>query len=170
MLSLAEADQLVTRHLGNSPRAAHSRFVGYLMQRLAAIFRADPETWQIVGLCHDLDYFDTASDRTQHGLVAVAWLGERISAEASDAIAAHDHRTGARADTRLAGMLKLADAVAVIDQRLGRNAFGADSTYVSLRERLADRSFLADIVERNVGRHGLSFAQIGDTLSSAPSQ
>ncbi len=61
MLSVAEAALLVSRHLGDTPRAAHSRLVAYLMRHLAGTFAADADLWEIVGLCHDLDFFKFGS-------------------------------------------------------------------------------------------------------------
>lgn len=67
------------------------------------------------------------------------------------AIAAHDHRTGIRSDTLIADMLNLADAVAVIDKRFGRDLFTPadnDDPYATLRNHLGERAYLADILDR----------------------
>ena len=61
MLSTAEAIQLLNQHLGGTPRAAHSRFVAYLMRQFAGVFAADANLWEIVSLCHDLDFFTESS-------------------------------------------------------------------------------------------------------------
>ena len=57
MLTTADADLLIHRHLGETSRANHSRFVGYIMRQLAGVFAAPAELWEVVGLCHDLDFF-----------------------------------------------------------------------------------------------------------------
>jgi predicted hydrolase (HD superfamily) len=106
MLTTAQADILVSKHLGATPRAAHTRFVAYLMRQLAREFAADANLWEIVGLCHDLDFFETCENRSQHGLHTIQWLGDKIPAEAQSAIASHDHRTGVLADSLLADALK----------------------------------------------------------------
>jgi hypothetical protein len=173
MLSVTEADVLVERHLGDTPRAAHSRLVANLMRRLAGIFAADADLWEVVGLCHDLDFFQTASDSSRHGLLTVEWLADGIPEEARQAIAAHDHRTGVQAETLLADMLKAADAVAVIDQRLGRRVLcGVDQVdpYPAMRSQLGKRSYLCDILQRQVAKHGLPFARIVECVAAAPSQ
>src|SRR5262249_17277001 len=120
MLTAPEADLLVSEHLGTTPRAAHARFVAYVMRQLAQTFAVDAGLWETVGLCHDLDFFKTRDNRSQHGLLTIQWLGDRIPVEAQTAIASHDHRTGVRSDTLLADMLKIADVIAVIDAELGR--------------------------------------------------
>src|SRR5690242_17424822 len=123
MLSTTQALALIDQHLDDTPRAAHSRFVAYLMRSLASRFSADSQLWEVVGLCHDLDFFHIGDDWSQHGLVTIRWLAGLLPDDVLQAIAAHDHRTGVQSDTPLADMLKLADVVAVIDQRLGRTQF-----------------------------------------------
>lgn len=173
MLRTVDADRLVERYLGDTPRAQHSRFVAYVMRQLAPCFSAPPDLWEVVGLCHDLDCFQTASDWSQHGLTTVKWLGDSIPVEAQNAIAAHDHRTGVQADSLLADMLKAADASAIIDQRLGRDLlYVADPAdpYATLRRQFGDRSYLSDILERYSTQHGLPFSRIVEIVAHAPKQ
>ena len=173
MLSVADANLLIDHHLGDTPPAAHSRFVGYVMRRLAGMFAADADLWEIVGLCHDLDFFETSGDGSQHGLLTVKWLSDGIATDAQHAIGAHDHRTGFQADTLLADMLKAADAIAVIDQRLGRSWFcDMDLTdpYTMLRRQIGDRPYLCDMLQRYTGKHTLSFARIVGIMAGAPLQ
>ncbi len=41
MLSKAEALDLIRKHLNDTPRAAHSRFVAYVMRELASVLAAN---------------------------------------------------------------------------------------------------------------------------------
>jgi RimJ/RimL family protein N-acetyltransferase len=151
MLTIEEAQELVDRHLGSSPRAEHSRLVADLMLGLAQIMGADATVWEVVGLCHDLDFEVTVNDPTQHGLVTGRWLDGKLPAEALLAIAAHDHRTGIICHEPLADMLKLADVLAVIDARLGRDWLGLledANAEAKLRERLPGRAYLVDMLLR----------------------
>jgi hypothetical protein len=171
MLTTADADLLINQHLGDTPRAAHSRFVGYLMRRLAGIYAADADLWEVVSLCHDLDFFQTSGDWSRHGLLTIEWLGDRIPTDAQHAIAAHDHRTGVKADTLLADALKAADAITVIDERLGRRLLcGVDpaAPYTMLRSQLGERSYLCDMLQRFAEKHGLAFATIVEIVTGAP--
>ncbi|KYK48746.1 HD domain-containing protein [Bradyrhizobium diversitatis] len=173
MLRVLDAGLLVKQYLGDTPRANHSRFVAHIMRELAPTFSASADLWEVVGLCHDLDYFHTSNNLSQHGLVTVSWLGDNIPVEAQHAIAAHDHRTGVQANTTLADMLKMADAVAIIDERLGRGAIlGADRAepYTALRRQLGARSYLSDIVERYSEKHAISFDRIVEIVALAPKQ
>jgi predicted hydrolase (HD superfamily) len=173
VLDRKEALDLISGHLDDTPRAAHSRFVAYLMHEFARVLDADVGLWEIVGLCHDLDFFATSADLRQHGLLTMRWLNGRLPDDALRAIGAHDHRTGLNADTLMADMLKLADTVAVIDKRFGRAVLRrADDRdpYATLRIDFGDRSYLADILRRVADKHGLSFAWICDILEAAPPQ
>ncbi len=115
------------------------------MREFASVFAANADLWEITGLCHDLDFFVTSCDWSQHGLLTTRWLAGQLPDDALVAIAAHDHRTGVRSDTLIADMLNLADAAAVIDKRFGRDLFtqaDSDDPYTALRNRLGDRAFL----------------------------
>jgi hypothetical protein len=173
MLSAADAELLINQHLGDTPRAAHSRFVAYMMRQFAGMFAADADLWEVVGLCHDLDFFQTSGEPSQHGLVTIEWLGDRIPADAQHAIAAHDHRTGVQADTLLADSLKAADVIAVIDEKLGRRLLcdvDQAAPYTMLRSQLGDRPYLCDMLQQYTDKHGLPFARIVEILTKAPPQ
>lgn len=173
MLSPADADLLVTQHLNDTPRASHSRFVAHIMGNLAKTLAAPVELWEVVGLCHDLDFFHIEGDWSRHGLVTVEWLGDRIPAEARQAIAAHDHRTGVESDSLLADSLKAADAIAIIDERLGRSSFTkADpaNPFAALRGQLGHRTYLIDMLEGYCKKHALPFERIAGIVAKAPEQ
>ncbi|AZO76970.1 MULTISPECIES: HD domain-containing protein [unclassified Bosea (in: a-proteobacteria)] len=173
MLSIAEANALVAQHLGDAPRANHSRVVAHVMRRLAEALSQPAALWEVVGLCHDLDFFEVHGDWSRHGPLAVEWLGDRIPPEAQHAIAAHDHRTGIEADSLLADSLKAADAITVIDEKLGRQALRAIDTaspYAALRSQLGRRAYLADMVEHYALKHGFVFERLVGTVADAPEQ
>ena len=173
MLSGANASLLISKHLGDTPRATHSRFVAHMMRQLAGVFAADPDLWEIVGLCHDLDFFETLGDPSQHGLLTIKWLDDRIPIEAQRAIAAHDHRTGIQADTLLADMLKVADVIAVIDAKLGRRLLSnldQNDPFTELRRQLGDRPYLCDMLERYAEKHALPVERVLNILVASPLQ
>jgi hypothetical protein len=164
MLSVADAERLVSQHLGDTPRAAHSRFVAYLMRQLASECAADADLWEVVG---------TRDDPARHGLLAAQWLGDGISPDARRAIEAHDHRTGVTAETPVADMLKLADVLAVTDARLGRATLATlddGAPLAALRTALAGQPYLCDMLERYAAKHGLALKRIAAILTAAPPQ
>lgn len=173
MLDPAQARVLLQHALQATPRAHHSECVAYLMKQLASHFHEDTQLWEVVGLCHDLDFLTTRTDPTQHGLVTAAQLHDHLPPAARNAIAAHDHRTGVLAQTRLADLLKVADALAVIDTYLGRDwlarlAATDDPTYAQLQAALADRPYLVDLLRLHAAPHGLSLPFLIRLLLGAP--
>ncbi len=169
-LSLAEAEQLVAERLGLSPRAAHSRFVGLVLQQLAIELGADAGLWQVVGLVHDLDYFAVEGDWNRHGVLTAAWLAGRLPDEALAAIAAHDHRTGVLSSTQLAELLRLADGLAVLDETAGRETTVMALRHGALETVSGSRSFLVEIIGGTAARHGVRLATLAALLAALPRQ
>ena len=169
-LSLAEAEQLVAERLGETPRAAHSRFVGLVMRQLATERGADAELWQVVGLVHDLDYFAVDGDWSRHGVLSAAWLAGRLPGDALAAIQAHDHRTGVRSDTQLAELLRLADGLAVLDETAGRETTVAALRVEALQTVTGSRPFLVDIIGGTAARYGMTLAMLAGILAALPPQ
>lgn len=164
------AEALLVRHLGGSPRAGHSRAVGGLMAALATRLGADAALWQAVGLVHDIDYFAVGGDWSRHGIVAAEWLADVLPPEALAAIRAHDHRTGIAAEGPLADALKLADALAILDQHAGRAALLEAGTFDEWRSLAGVRPFLVDIIAERQARLGLGVAELGEMLHLVPEQ
>jgi predicted hydrolase (HD superfamily) len=147
---IEEARNQVVARLGSSKRAEHSVFVGHIMRLLATRLGTDITSWEAVGLCHDLDFFDTTEDRRQHGILATSWLANDLPPEALDAIRAHDHRTGIKTDTPIAGALKLADALAIAVETAGREAIVcllAVNNKEELRSVLSSRPYIPQMIE-----------------------
>ena len=168
-----EAQALVTLHLGGRPRAAHSIFVGELMARFAAFEGHDAQLWAVTGYCHDLDYYLVDGDWSQHGIIAAQLVADCLPEEALLAIRAHDHRTGVTSDGKLADMLRLADAVAVLDHKVGRAAIMEmihDSAASVVMRHLQERPWLGDMIDRLAGEHGICWDDITGVLGDMPLQ
>lgn len=170
-LSIAEAEALVEERLGATPRAAHSRFVARLMGGLADRLGEDRTLWMVVGLVHDLDYFEVEGNWSRHGLQTERWLEGRLPEAALAAIMAHDHRTGVRSDTPLADMLRVADALAVLDEGAGRDAtLDGLGTADKLRILAGERGYLAEIIAGDGERHVLPLPALAEILAPLPRQ
>lgn len=157
-LTIAEAEQLVAADLGDSARGAHSRDVAELMARLAGQVGGDPDLWRIVGLCHDLDFFEVGNNWPEHGVRTAARLNGRLPDEALRAIAARDHRTGFTEESMMADMLKLADALAVACEHVDTDTILGPSA--ELRARIGGRIYLADMIERFAARHRIDLFRV----------
>ncbi len=144
------------------------------MKHLANLLDEDAELWQITGVCHDLDFAETESDRSQHGLVAAEWLKSDLPPVALLAIQAHDHRTGVVSETRLADALKLADALAIGEITAGRqtmvSALAKPDHGAAMRSILRERPYLPDIILSYPKKLGISLVATADFCSAAPPQ
>ena len=174
MLSAREANNLILIHLGESLRARHSVFVGFLMARLATMLGEDCVLWEVVGLCHDLDFEATADDRSRHGLLAAEWLEDDLPEVALLAIRSHDHRTGIISNTALALALKLADAVAIGELDIGRDAMIEALSAVSptdrLEEALSARPYLPLLIIQPAVELSIPLAAVASICRTAPEQ
>ncbi|WP_269581000.1 HD domain-containing protein [Roseibium sp. Sym1] len=172
MMTTAQAQNELDRHLAGSRKARHSQIVSHLMKNLAETKRQNAELWEVVGLCHDLDDDVTKSNRQLHGIVTARWLEDRLPEEALEAIKAHDHRTGIQSHTELADALKLADALAIAAEDAGREFIAqihTDSGWQNLSARLAnDRPYLCPIIAELAGRMNLGNSDLVRMFEKAP--
>ena len=56
MLSIIDAELLVKTPLGRDGASGSLAVVAHIMRELAPQFSASADLWEVVGLCHDLDY------------------------------------------------------------------------------------------------------------------
>lgn len=168
LLGPTEARQLVALELGESNVARHSAFVGDLLAILAQRLHEPVALWQTVGYCHDLDYFAVEGDWSRHGLITADKLAGRLPAVALEAIAAHDHRTGRKLESRLAHLLRYADAVAVLDENIGRARLV--EAIVLGRSLMPQKPYLEVMVREIGGREGLELSIVPALLAELPEQ
>lgn len=173
LMRLIEAEAWIIAKLGATPRAEHSRFVGYLMRGLGERFEPDEdEIWEMAGLLHDLDFFVVAGDWHIHGRTTAAWLEGRLPIPAMIAIAAHDHRSGILSDAPMSEALRLCDALAVLDEAAGRVAMlaalhGGEAAIDALA---GESGYLADMIVRLAQSRGLELTDLAQLLVRLPEQ
>ena len=112
VLTREEALSLVRSRVRDDRYVKHMLAVEAIMRRLAERLGGDPELWGLVGLLHDLDFEETRSDPSRHGLVAAEALKGLLPEEALRAIKAHNfEHTGVEPTTPMEKALVAADAV-----------------------------------------------------------
>lgn len=173
LMRLIEAEAWVIAKLGATPRAEHSRFVGYLMRGLGERFEPDEvDIWEMTGLLHDLDFFVVAGDWHIHGRTTAAWLEGRVPLPAMLAIASHDHRSGIVSDAPMSEALRLCDALAVLDQVAGRQAMRAAlrGGEAGVDALAGERGYLADMIVGLSQSLGLELGTVAMLLGGLPEQ
>jgi putative nucleotidyltransferase with HDIG domain len=65
-MNRAEASRLLKEQVASDWLIRHSLATAVIMEALAARLGADPDTWWVAGLLHDLD-FDQTQDPSEHG-------------------------------------------------------------------------------------------------------
>jgi putative nucleotidyltransferase with HDIG domain len=131
MISRDEAGRLIEY----SSKYMHGVLTGRIMAALAEGLGEDAGLWETVGLLHDMDYDQTRSDTSRHGVLGAEVLKGRLPEEALHAIASHDHRSGVKPETLLDHSLILADALAILMEE------------VELRKPVSDWAFQTALLE-----------------------
>lgn len=146
MISFEEANHLVSV----SSRYPHMVLVSSLMAQTARQLEADTDAWRLVGLLHDLDYDETKTDRSQHGVLAAQMLEGKLPSDCLDAIKRHDHRTGLKPETDLDFALILCDSVSIILEQSNRKPpVKYDDFMVMLDYVSAEKPWLRKLVLEN---------------------
>ncbi|MCD6472680.1 HDIG domain-containing protein [Candidatus Aerophobetes bacterium] len=85
-----EAWKLIQAKVKNKNLKKHMLATEAIMIDLALRFGEDKEKWGLTGLLHDIDYEETSSKPTQHGIVGAALLEEKgVEGDITQAIKAH---------------------------------------------------------------------------------
>lgn len=87
-----DAPALLRRYVASPSHIAHSHATAGIMRRIAEHLGEDADTWEIIGLLHDIDYDVVAGDMGRHGIEGHRILIENgISEEIADIVRRHNH-------------------------------------------------------------------------------
>lgn len=89
-LKREDAIELVKKHVSTQNLIKHMIAVGAIMKGLAEKLGEDPNTWEIVGILHDIDYDITKDNPKMHALEAEKILKGIIDDELIEAIKKHN--------------------------------------------------------------------------------
>jgi len=89
-LNREEAIELVKRHVSTKNLVKHMIAVGAIMRGCAERLREDPNTWEIVGILHDIDYDITKDNPKIHALEAEKILKGVLDDDLIEAIKKHN--------------------------------------------------------------------------------
>lgn len=115
-LSKVEALELLNKHLKDERMVKHCLAVGAIMRALGGRLGEDADTWELIGLLHDIDYDYVERDMSKHGLGALVLLEGILPRDALEAIASHNEHNGfkpvSQEATRISHALRAADHLA----------------------------------------------------------
>ena len=104
----------VLKLIKETSKYSHSLIVSYIMCKFAIKLEGDSETWEIVGLLHDLDIDQVEDNMSKHGIKANEFLKGKLSEDCLYAIKNYDYRTGFKPKSTLDKALIIADSLASI--------------------------------------------------------
>ena len=107
-----EALRLIRENVSNQKIILHMIAVSAIMKAIARHLKKDEESWELVGLLHDIDYEKTRNNPEKHGIEAENLLRGKVSEEIIHAIKAHNfENTGVNPETDMEKALIAADAI-----------------------------------------------------------
>ncbi len=107
-----QAETLLNKHLSSDVLKKHCLASAVIMRDLALKFGEPPETWEVLGLLHDLDFDSTRETPARHALVAAEILRtEGFPEDQIRAVVAHNEATGTVRQTRLEHSLAAAESI-----------------------------------------------------------
>lgn len=153
-----QAQTLLEKHISNPALWHHCEMVAAAMEAYAEELGEDEELWYQAGLLHDLDWEEYPDEHPNKAIAE--WLDE-YPQELRAAIAAHaPNRTGKRPETTLEKYLFACDELSGFlhaTSLMRPNGF-ADMQYKSVKKKLKDKSFAANVSRSDIAE---GFALIG---------
>ncbi|MBN1573751.1 MAG: HDIG domain-containing protein [Deltaproteobacteria bacterium] len=158
-ISREDALDLVKSRLENEALVKHCLATEAIMRALAEKMGADPDTWGIAGLLHDLDYNETKETPERHTLITEEILAEKgVSPEIIDAIKSHnaemlgisrstDFHFAITCAENITGLI-VATALVMPDKKI------ASVKTKSVTKRMKEKHFA-----RSVSREGIMFCE-----------
>ena len=164
VITRREAIQLIS----TSSKRQHLLLVAALMKRLAKWLDEDENEWQLVGLLHDLDYDQTVTDRSRHGMLAASQLEGRLPERCLHAIRSHDFRTGVKPESTLDLALISSDALISLLSRRGRQRLTFTQAMKEIESESIERPWIKDDILgcRKFGIEPLEFIRLAQNLKA----
>ena len=134
----------------------HSLASGAVMKACAEKLGEDEQTWEVLGLIHDIDFQETADEPERHTVLAGEWLAEwGFPQEAIDTIQAHNEMGGhgKTRDSLVAKSLSCCEAITGLvattalvmpDKKL------ASVKPKSVKKRMKDKSFAKKVSREDI--------------------
>ena len=141
-----EALALLQRHVASPSHIVHSRATAAIMRKVAEQIGEDADTWEIIGLLHDIDYDLVEGDMDRHGIEGYRILVENgVPEEIADIIRRHNHMLFGDYEQPVEIALQAADSASglIIACALVKGGAITEVTPRTVKKKFKERSFAA---------------------------
>lgn len=142
----AEALSILDRHVHTDTLRKHCLATAAVMRELAEKLGQDTDTWEVVGLLHDVDFEQVDGNMDRHGLVGARILiDEGVDAAIADVVRRHNHLLHGDYTSPVEKALQSADSVSglVIACALVKGGRISEVTTKTVRKKFKEKSFAA---------------------------
>jgi putative nucleotidyltransferase with HDIG domain len=141
-----EALALFGRHVKGESLRGHCIATGAVMRETAVPLGGDPDTWESIGILHDIDFEEVEGNMEQHGIHGAEVLAAAgVDRDICTAVARHNHHLFRGHTTPLELALQAADAVSglVIACALVKGGAVTQVTEKTVKKKFRERGFAA---------------------------
>lgn len=141
-----EALALLRRYVASPSHIVHSHATAGIMRKVAEHLGEDADTWEIIGLLHDIDYDLVGGDMERHGLEGYRILIDNgVSEEIADIVRRHNHMLFSDYDRPVEIALQAADSVSglIIACALVKGGKIDEVTPRTVKKKFKEKAFAA---------------------------
>ncbi len=141
-----EALALLRRYVASPSHIAHSHATAGIMRKVAEHLGEDDDTWEVIGLLHDIDYDVIGGDMDRHGIEGHRILIENdVPEEIADLVRRHNHMLFSGYDRPVETALQAADSASglIIACALVKGGAVSEVTPRTVMKKFKEKSFAA---------------------------
>jgi len=141
-----EALALLRRYVASPSHIVHSHATAAIMRKVAEHLGEDRETWEVIGLLHDIDYDLVGGDMERHGVEGYRLLLDNgVSEEIADIVRRHNHLLTSGYDRPVEVALQAADSVSglILACALVKGGAIDEVTPRTVKKKFKEKSFAA---------------------------
>ena len=141
-----EALALLQRYVASPAHIVHSRATAGIMRKVAEHLGEDADTWEVIGLLHDIDYDLVRGDMDRHGIEGHRILIENgVPEEIADIVRRHNHMLFGDYEQPVEIALQAADSASglIIACALVKGGAITEVTPRTVKKKFKEKSFAA---------------------------
>lgn len=141
-----EAIDLLQRYVTSQSHIVHSHATAAIMKKVAGYLGEDADTWEIIGLLHDIDYDLVGGKMDRHGIEGHRILIENgVPEDIAEIVRRHNHILTSGYERPVEVALQAADSVSglIIACALVKGGAIDDVTPRTVKKKFKEKSFAA---------------------------